>query len=171
MPASHRVFLGFGSMPVLDPEQLLAMATDTTRSLGVRTVINLPQADRDRMKAGLPEHVRLVGAVNHELLLPPLRGGSSPWRRRDGGCLTPSRAADDGLLGVAFHPFWGQRLEQLGAGAHVPFKRLDASNLEAGLRRLLAAPTRERAGALGAAIRAEGDGSEAAAQLLEGWSR
>jgi UDP:flavonoid glycosyltransferase YjiC (YdhE family) len=69
----------------------------------------------------------------------------------------------------ADQPFWAQRLEQLGAGVHVPFKRLDATTLEAGLHKLLSDPVRERASALGAAIRAEGDGTEQAAQLLDDW--
>jgi sterol 3beta-glucosyltransferase len=69
----------------------------------------------------------------------------------------------------ADQPFWGTRLEQLGAGVHVPFRRLDRSNLESGLRRLLSDPVRERAAALGESIRAEGDGTERAAELLDEW--
>jgi UDP:flavonoid glycosyltransferase YjiC (YdhE family) len=51
----------------------------------------------------------------------------------------------------------------------VPFKRLDATRLEAGLRRLLSDSVRERAAVLGESIRAEGDGTERAAQLLDEW--
>ena len=69
----------------------------------------------------------------------------------------------------ADQPFWGKRVEALGAGVHVPFKHLDGHELEAGLRTLLSDPIRERGAALGAAIRAEGDGTEAAAQMLDDW--
>jgi hypothetical protein len=63
------VFLGLGSMPVLDYDGFLAMVTEATRSLGVRAVVNMPLAGRDASVAGLPEHLRTVGAVDHELLL------------------------------------------------------------------------------------------------------
>jgi hypothetical protein len=51
----------------------------------------------------------------------------------------------------------------------VPFKRLGRAKLEAGMRKLLSEPVRERAASLGDAIRAEGDGTERAAQLLDEW--
>jgi len=163
------VFLGLGSMPMLDPDGFLAMATDVTRSLGVRAVVNMPSAGRGELAADLPEHLRTVGAVDHERLL---RRCSAAVHHGGAGTLAASLRA--GLPTMvcsvwADQPFWGKRVEALGAGAHVPFKRLDGSKLEAGIRKLLSDPVRERAAALGAAIRAEGDGTERAAELLDEW--
>ncbi len=163
------VFLGFGSMPILDPGGFLSMATEVTRSLGVRAVVNMPLADGGASSADQPEHLRTVGAVDHERLL---RRCSAAVHHGGAGTLAASLRA--GLPTMvcsvwADQPFWGRRIETLGAGAHVPFKRLDAHELEAGLRRLLSDPVRERAAALGEEIRAEGDGTEVAAQLLDDW--
>jgi len=163
------VFLGFGSMPVLDPEGLLAMAAEATRSLGVRAVVNMPSADRGASAVDQPEHLRTVGAVDHERLL-----GRCSAAVHHGGVGTLAASLRAGLPTMvcsvwADQPFWGKRIETLGAGAHVPFKRLDAQALEAGLRRLLSDPVRERAAALGEAIRSEGDGTERAAELLDEW--
>jgi len=163
------VFLGFGSMPVLDPEGFLAMAAEATRSLGVRAVVNAPWAGRDGVATDLPEHVRLVGAVDHGRLLPHCAAAV-----HHGGAGTVGASLRASLPTMVCsvwgdQPFWGRRLARLGAGAHLPFKRLDRRTLEAGLRTLLAAPTRKRAAALGAAVRAEGDGTERAARLLDDW--
>ncbi len=117
------VFLGFGSMPVLDPEGLLATATEVTRSLGVRAVLNLPRAGDGRVAVNLPEHVTVVGAVNHERLLPRCAAAV-----HHGGAGTLAASLRPGLPTMVCsvwgdQPFWGARLEQLGAGVHVPFKR------------------------------------------------
>ncbi len=163
------VFLGFGSMPVLNYNGFLEMAAEATRALGVRAVVNMPVVGRDAAVTALPEHMRAVGAVDHERLLPHCSAAV-----HHGGAGTLAASLRAGLPTMicsvwADQPFWGRRLEILGAGAHVPFKRLDRSKLEAGIRRLLSDPVRERAAALGEAIRSEGDGTEVAAELLDEW--
>jgi sterol 3beta-glucosyltransferase len=163
------VFLGFGSMPVLEPRRFLAMATEATRALGVRAIVNAPWADSPEIAAELPDHLRLVGSVNHDRLLPRCAAAV-----HHGGAGTVAASLRAGLPTMVCsvwvdQPFWGKTLERLGVGAHVPFKRLDAGKLEAGLRTLLSQPVRRRAAALGASIRAEGDGSEMAARLLDEW--
>ncbi len=163
------VFLGLGSMPMLDPDGFLEMATDVTRSLGVRAVVNMPSASRDASATDPPEHLRTVGAVDHERLLPRC---SAAVHHGGAGTLAASLRAGSPTMVCsvwADQPFWGKRVETLGAGAHVPFKRLDRSELEAGIRKLLSDPVRERAAALGEAIRSEGDGTERAAELLDEW--
>jgi sterol 3beta-glucosyltransferase len=163
------VFLGFGSMPVLDPDGLTSTVIEVTRSLGVRAVLNLPRTDNATFKAGLPEHVRLVGAVDHELLLPRCAAAV-----HHGGAGTLAASLRPGLPTMVCsvwgdQPFWGTRVEQLGAGVHEPFSRLDRATLEAGIRKLLSDPVRGRAAVLGETIRAEGDGTERAAQRLGDW--
>jgi sterol 3beta-glucosyltransferase len=163
------VFLGFGSMPVLDAERFLTMAMEATHSLGVRAVVNAPWVGRDGTAHHPPAHVRMVGAVDHERLLP--RCVAAVHHGGAGTVAASLRAALPTMVCSVWvdQPFWGQRLERLGVGAHVPFKRLDRSKLEAGLRTLLSVPVGERAAALGEAIRAEGDGTERAARLVDDW--
>jgi len=163
------VFLGFGSMPVLNYDGFLEMATKVTRTLGVRAVVNMPVVGRDAAVTALPEHMRAVGAVDHERLLPRCSAAV-----HHGGAGTLAASLRAGLPTMicsvwADQPFWGKRLEMLGAGAHVPFKRLDRAKLEAGMRTLLSGSVRAKAAALGEAIRSEGDGTERAAELLDEW--
>jgi sterol 3beta-glucosyltransferase len=163
------VFLGLGSMPMLDPDGFLAMVTEVTRSLGVRAVVNMPAAGPGASTADLPEHLRMVGAVDHERLLPHCSAAV-----HHGGAGTLAASLRAGLPTMvcsvwADQPFWGKRVEMLGAGVHVPFRRLDGAKLEAGIRTLLSAPVSERAAALGEAIRSEGDGTERAAEALDEW--
>lgn len=163
------VFLGLGSMPMLDPDGFLAMVTEVTRSLGIRAVVNMPLAEAGATAPDQPEYLRTVGAVDHERLL---RRCSAAVHHGGAGTLAASLRA--GLPTMvcsvwADQPFWGKRVEQLGAGVHLPFKRLDAKGLESGLRRILSDSVRVRAGIIGTAIRAEGDGTQRAAQLLDDW--
>ncbi|HET7573667.1 MAG TPA: glycosyltransferase [Solirubrobacterales bacterium] len=164
------VFLGFGSMPVLDPERLMNTVIEVTRSLGVRAIVNMPLAGGSEWPADeLPDELRWVGAVDHDRLFPGCVAAI-----HHGGAGTIAASLRAGLPTMvcsvwADQPFWGARLEQLGCGVHVPFRGLDRSKLEAGVRQLLSDPLRRRAASLGEAIRAEGDGTARAAQLLDGW--
>jgi UDP:flavonoid glycosyltransferase YjiC (YdhE family) len=66
-------------------------------------------------------------------------------------------------------PFWGRRIQDLGAGpAPVPRKRLDAERLAAAVRAAVLDPLlRSRAAEIGARIRAE-NGVARAVEVLEG---
>jgi sterol 3beta-glucosyltransferase len=163
------VFLGFGSMPVLDPEGLMDTVTEVTRSLGVRAIVNMPGTGGEWPARELPDHLHSVGAVDHDLLFPRCAAAV-----HHGGAGTLAASLRPGLPTMVCsvwgdQPFWGTRLEQLGCGVHVPFRRLDRSKLESGMRKLLSETVRTRATALGAAIREEGDGTETGAQLLDEW--
>ena len=130
----------------------------------------MPSAARDASAADQPEHLRTVGSVDHERLLPRCSAAV-----HHGGAGTLAASLRAGLPTMvcsvwADQPFWGKRMETLGVGAHVSFKRLDARHARSrACATLLSDPVRERAAALGAAIRAEGDGTERASELLDEW--
>ena len=63
---------------------------------------------------------------------------------------------------------WGKQVERLGAGRHLPFRKLNYDALKRALLDALAEPVQERAAALGARLRAE-DGTAAACEALERW--
>jgi sterol 3beta-glucosyltransferase len=134
------VFLGFGSMPVTDPEAMMAIVLRVTEKLGVRAVVGAGWTNLDAVKQGLPDRVRIVDAVDHDWLLPRC-----------------SAAVHHGGSGV----------ERLGAGVHLPFARFGEASLEAGLRKILTPEPRDRAVALGQAIADEGDGIPVAVRALE----
>jgi sterol 3beta-glucosyltransferase len=162
------IFLGFGSMPVIEPQPLLDDIIAVTRVLGRRAIVSnncVPAA-----KAGaLPDHLFAVGAVDHDRLFPSCAG---VVHHGGIGSVTASlRAGRPTMVCSIFadQPWWGEHMKRLGVGTHVPFRRLNRHRLEAGLRTLLEPAVGARAEKLGAAIQAEGDGLPVAAQLFEDW--
>ena len=161
------VFVGFGSMPVIDPAATLHMITTATERVGVRVLIGAGwsgfgqhqvQSDRVRVVPGVLNYDRVLQrcrvAVHH--------GGS--------GTVAASVAAGIPTFVcslVADNPFWGVRLEQLGIGVHVRFVNLDRHTLEAGLRRALRPEMLSRAQEAGAIVRADTGATCRAADLID----
>lgn len=162
------IFLGFGSMPVLDPDSLLEDIVSVTSTLGKRGIIS-ENCVSPRAAGMLPDHLRVVGAVDHDRLFPQCAavvhhgGAGTVAASLRAGCPTMVCSV------LADQPWWGERMRRLGVGCHERFCKLDRAALAAGLCTLLDPDVIARASTLGAAIRAEGDGLAQAAQLLEDW--
>jgi sterol 3beta-glucosyltransferase len=162
------IFLGFGSMPVLEPQPLFEHILGATNTLGCRAIVSencVPPSALD----SLPSHLRAVGALDHDRLFPQCAAivhhggiGSTTASLRAG---RPTMACSV----LSDQPWWGEQLRRLGVGAHVPFRKLDRGTLEAGLHTLLDPQVAARADALGATIRTEGDGLPESTQRLEDW--
>jgi sterol 3beta-glucosyltransferase len=160
------VFLGLGSMPVEDPAAMVEMVDRVARELGVRAVIGAGWSRLDVAQA-LPDHLRIVGAVDHGWLFPRCQAIV-----HHGGAGTLHASLGAGRPTVvcsvfADQPFWGARVEALGVGAHVPFAKLTQQRLAAALKRALAPGTRAAAARLGEAIRSEADATAAIADRIE----
>ncbi len=158
------VYVGMGSMPIANPVATLDMVTTASRRLGLRAVVS---AGWSQLASSESDDVLVVGAVDHESLLPRCRAAV-----HHGGIGTTTASLSAGLPTLicsvfADQPFWGTHLTRLGVGAHVPFAQLDAAALERGLGTLLEPDTIERAAALGERLRAEPSAAEAAADRLE----
>lgn len=161
------LFLGFGSMPVLEPEPLLADIAAVAGKLGRRAIVSRNCVPPDH--GALPDHLRAVDAVDHDRLFP--RCAAVVHHGGIGSLHSSLRAGRPTMVCSAFvdQPWWGERVRRLGVGAHMPFRKLDRGRLEAGLRTLLDPAVQARASALGEAIRAEGDGLPEATGILEDW--
>jgi sterol 3beta-glucosyltransferase len=160
------VFLGFGSMPVLDPAALLQSAVSVGQELGVRTLIGAGWSQLESLRATLPSTAFIVDSVDHEWLFPQCsavvhHGGA-------GTTMTGLEAGRPTMICSVFadQPYWGARVEKLGVGRHVPFSKLDRSTLLAGVAALRSPAVRERAEALGQQLRAE-DGVARAVSAIE----
>jgi len=161
-------FIGFGSMPVSDPEAMVKMAVDAGKTLGVRAVIGAGRNDLSAFRIGLPDSCFVVNAVDHTWLFPRCAGIV-----HHGGAGTTGTSLESGVPTmicsmIADQPFWGTRVVKLGVGTHVPFKSLDEGTLIQGMRELMRNDIRNRAAALGKALRAE-DGVATAADTVEAW--
>jgi sterol 3beta-glucosyltransferase len=131
------VFVGFGSMPLVEPEATMNMITTVADRLEVRVLIGAgwsrfgqhrTQSDRVRVATGV---------LNYDRVLP--RCGVAVHH---GGSGTVAASVGAGIPTfvcslVADNPFWGARVEQLGIGVHERFADLNLDRLETGLRRAL----------------------------------
>jgi sterol 3beta-glucosyltransferase len=163
------IFLGFGSMPVLDPQPLFDDIVAVTGALGRRAIVSENCVPAEAVDA-LPDGLRVVGAVDHDRLFPQC---AAVVHHGGIGSITTSLAAGRPTMVCSIfgdQPWWGEHMKRLGVGAHVPFRKLNRSSLESGLRSILDPDTARRAEALGEAIRAEGDGLPQAARSLELWA-
>jgi sterol 3beta-glucosyltransferase len=140
------VFLGFGSMPVLNVEAMLATARTALAAVGARGVVG---AGWSRFVETDDSTLRMVGAVDHSALFARCRAAV-----HHGGSGTTHASLRAGLPTLvcsvfADQPFWGARCRRLGVGDAIPFARLDAARLTAGLRKVLNPEVHLRARALG----------------------
>jgi sterol 3beta-glucosyltransferase len=160
------VYFGLGSMPILDPAEMVRTVAAVSRKIGERAIICAGWSRLERLRE-LPDHVRIVGAIDHSQLFPLCSAAV-----HHGGSGTTFSASAAGLPSVvcsvfADQPFWGARLERLGVGVHLPFKNLDPARLEHALRRVADPAVRSAAVQLGTELRAEPDATPHIASLLE----
>ena len=122
------IYFGLGSMPVSDPSEMLGIIESVARKRGERAIVVAGWSSLAAAK-NLPDHLRVVGAVDHGRLFPQCGGAV-----HHGGAGTVFAAASAGLPSVvcsvfADQPLWGARLERLGVGVHLPFKNASTDSL------------------------------------------
>jgi sterol 3beta-glucosyltransferase len=155
------VFIGFGSMPILDPAPLVEAATEAARLAGVRVLIGAGWTELANAGVALPDYVRLTGDVDHDWLFPQCRavihhGGTGTT----GAGLIAGRPT--WIYSLFFdQPFWGSQMKRLGVGGHSRFRHMRARPLAEVMRRLGGEEIGKRASALGDQLRRE-DGVTAA---------
>lgn len=101
------VFMGFGSMPVLDPAPLFADILAVTAKLGVRAVIDAAWAGQ--LTVAIPDRVRFVGPSDHDRLFPLC---AAVVHHGGAGSTTASTRAGAPTMVCSVlcdQPFWGER--------------------------------------------------------------
>lgn len=157
------VSVGFGSMASIDPEQTARIVVEAARRVRARLVL---LSGWGGLRAVASDDVFVEAAVPHDWLFPRVDAVV-----HHGGAGTTGAALIAGAPAVVVpfavdQPFWASRVEALGVGPpHVPRAELDADRLSAALRAALDPAMRERARALGVALRAE-DGVGEAVRVL-----
>lgn len=159
------IYLGFGSMPVLDPAGLAKQALAVAHALDQRIIVSAGWTNLESVQHMEDSRVSFTGGIDHGWLLPQCAAAV-----HHGGAGTTAASLEAGVPTVvcsvfADQPFWGERCIRLGVGTHIPFAKLSAKTLEDALRRVLVESVRERARVLGEQLRKE-DGTAAAAQAL-----
>ena len=162
---SPPVFLGFGSMPVRNPQQTTQLLLDAVQQSGQRAILHAGWAGIGTQD--LPDAVFPIQYAPYDWLFPRLaaivhHGGSGTT----GAAL---RAGKPSIL-VPFlfdQFFWGEHIARLGVGpGPIPFRRLSAEQLAGAIRQAVTdREMQRRATALGERIRAE-DGIGKAVELI-----
>ena len=160
------VFIGFGSMPVRDPQRTTAVLLDALAQSGQRGIVHVGWAgigDSD-----LPKGVFQIDYAPYGWLFPRMAAVV-----HHGGSGTTGLGLRAGIPSIVvpflFDQFyWGRRIAALGVGPRpVPYRRLSAERL-AGAIRIAVSDTgiKRRAAVLGERIRAE-RGLENAVRAIE----
>jgi sterol 3beta-glucosyltransferase len=148
-------FLGFGSMPILDPAPVIETAIGAAKRAGVRILIGAGWTQLAQVENTLPEYARTVGNVDHDWLFPRCRAVI-----HHGGTGTTSAGLTAGCPTWIYslfydQPFWGQQISRLGVGGHSRFNDMRPGPLAAAVRQLAREDIRHRASALGDQLRRE----------------
>jgi sterol 3beta-glucosyltransferase len=162
------VYVGFGSMPTQDAARTTQIVLDSLERAGQRGV--LATGWGGLAAADLPPSIYLLAEAPHDWLFPQMAAVV-----HHGGAGTTAAGLRAGVPTVICpffgdQPFWGRRVATLGAGPPpIRQRRLTVDALSVAILTAVRDPTmRERAGALGAAIRAE-DGIHNAVVQIEAY--
>lgn len=159
------VYVGFGSMPGLDPQRMAAIVVEALLKTGTRGLFATGGGALEPHSIGADVHV--IADAPHDRLFP--RVGAAVHHGGAGSTASSLRAGKPTAICPFFgdQPFWGRRVAQLGVGPHALDRRtLSAESLAAAIAAMDDGAMRRRADALGAMIRQE-DGVAAAVEFIE----
>lgn len=159
------VYVGFGSMPGLDPRRMTAIVLEALARAGKRGL--LARGGGALAAETLPPYVLMIDAAPHDRLLPFV--SASVHHGGAGTTAASLRAGKPCAICPFFgdQPFWGRRVAALGVGPPPLDRRtLSAGQLAAAIAAMEDQPMRDRARLLGDAIRGE-DGVAAAVRFIE----
>ncbi|MCI0377453.1 MAG: glycosyltransferase [Gemmataceae bacterium] len=160
------VYLGFGSMPALDPRRLTDLLVRAAQKAGRRALISAGWAGLRGKR--LPPEIRVLGPTPHDLLFPRMAAVV-----HHGGAGTTAAAARAGVPQIIVPHFgdqfyWGHRVQVCGLGP-APLRRggLNVNGLAAALDIAVSDPRiQARATSLGQKLR-QRDGLAAAVAIIE----
>ncbi len=161
------VVVSFGSMMTRDADTIGAIVVAALCRLGQRAIVQ--RGWSNLAPSSLPSTMLLTDELPHDWLLP-----QAAAMIHHGGAGTTAAALQAGIPAVivpfaADQPFWAWRAQLTGANPPpIPVARLSVERLSAALAQALTPMYRERAAAVGAAMRAEG-GVEEAVRWIERW--
>ncbi|HEY9010938.1 MAG TPA: glycosyltransferase [Devosia sp.] len=164
------IYVGFGSMPGLDPVELSLTVAEALAVCGKRGVL-LRGGGALADVGAAAGHVHVIDSAPHEKLLPLMAAAI-----HHGGAGTTGAALRAGLPNAICpffgdQPFWARRVAELGAGPPaLDRKSLSVASLSAAIRAMDDPTMRRRAADIGEAIREE-DGVERAVAFIEKQAR
>lgn len=160
------IYFGFGSLPVLEPQNMIDMVLDITKSLNARAIVASGWSNMTVEGTPLQDSVFMIKSAEHEWLFP-----RCSCVIHHGGAGTTHTALASGTPSMicstyADQPFWGERITELNVGRHLPFPKMTKENLTRAIQDLQDESVKARAAELGKSIKAE-NGLQNAMDWLE----
>lgn len=160
------VYVGFGSMPGVEPEQMSRRVIEALGRLGLRGILATGGGALRRVPC--PETILFVDSAPHDQLFRKVR---ATLHHGGAGTTAATLRAGKPMASLPFfgdQPFWARRAAILGVAAP-PLKRpLSVEQLCDALGHCEQTHTRRRAEELGHAVRAE-NGTARASDFIETW--
>jgi UDP:flavonoid glycosyltransferase YjiC (YdhE family) len=163
------IYFGFGSMPVKAPAETVAMISEACAELGERALICAGW--NDFSDAPRPDHVKIVGAVNHAAIFPACRAVV-----HHGGAGTTAASMRAGVPTLVLsmlgdQPIWGAAVKRLKVGSTRRFSITTQQSLVSDLRQILAPDYVSRARQVATHMTKPMESVAATADLLESFAR
>jgi UDP:flavonoid glycosyltransferase YjiC (YdhE family) len=159
------VYVGFGSMPGLDPQGPTATVIEALAKAGKRGLLATGGGALEAEST--PANVHVIAGAPHDRLFPCV---TATIHHGGAGTIAASLRAGKPTAICPFfgdQPFWGRRIADLGVGpTSLNWKSLTAEALAAAIMAMDDPNMRARAVAVGAAIRSE-NGVAAAVEFIE----
>lgn len=149
------VYVGFGSIPSVDPEQTTDVAIEALARTGQRGVLVTSWGE---LSARLPSaDIMTINGAPHDWLFP--RVSAVVHHRGSGTVAAGLRAGKPAIICpiLGDQPFWGRRLHALGVAPEpIPIRQLTVSLLAEALETVVTTPRyAERAASIAAGLKAE----------------
>jgi sterol 3beta-glucosyltransferase len=162
---SPPVYIGFGSMPVPALREFVQDVLEIGRTLDIRIALSPGWNEVESLRNLESDSLRFIPPVDHNWLFSQCAAAV-----HHGGAGTTAASLEAGIPSVvcsffADQPFWGSRIEHLGAGVHLPRSKMNRRKLHDALVRALSPESRAQARSLSEALCAE-DGNNRAEDAL-----
>jgi len=158
------IYVGFGSMPGLDPQRTTAIVIEALAKTGKRGLLAIGGGALAVESA--PDNIHIIAGAPHDKLLSHV--GATVHHGGAGTTAASLRAGVPTAICPFFgdQPFWGRCVADLGVGPQpLDRKTLSADSLATAIMAMDNVQMRRRATAIGAAIRQE-DGVAAAVRFI-----
>jgi UDP:flavonoid glycosyltransferase YjiC (YdhE family) len=160
------VYFGFGSMPVLNPNEIQQMISEICLEMGIRAIINAGWSRFEEKPHSIDDSVYLIRHADFEWLFP-----QCSVIVHHGGVGTTHLSLESGVPTLicsifADNPMWGERLERMKIGRHIQFRDLDKNKIIKAIRSLQNDEVRKRAKEIANKIKME-NGLKTAVDLIE----
>jgi sterol 3beta-glucosyltransferase len=159
------VYIGFGSMPGIDPQHMASVMIDALTQCGKRGL--LASGGGALKPERLPAHIHLIEQAPHDALFPLV---AATIHHGGAGTTAASARAGKPMAICPFlgdQPFWARRMSELGVAPQpLDRKQLTVEAVTAAIRMMSESSMRARAEALGQRVRQE-DGVGSAVRFIE----